>query len=378
MESGITVAADMTNGFTQALQNAAVWLIPFVLLAVFVVVWTIYVRIRTLSLIKPTLLDVPISGDASDICGAVTAVVSACENVKCRATFFDLYIRGSLCPRFSLELVFHKGVFRFFVWTDAHFKDILVREISARLRGIAPKETKDYADEILNKQTGIPIDIFVSEYAPYNTRELSAKHITYTDIFESGKILGLARPLGSGESLCAQLILHTQKNASTLCDLRIVYIAGKVVFQKERQDMLLEPFAVTGDGESGILLPWRNTARVSLWTDFFSISGLLGALGCIFSVRLEPMRSAMLRAKKSAMLDAYVQRSYFYQFSIRKSFLLAREKRRVAAIPEIMTVAKDISREVSAQAEYVVPTPAPSIRQAASEIIRLPPENLPV
>ncbi len=378
MESGIIETVNMTNSFTQALQTTAVWWAPLVLLAVFAVVWTIYVRIRALSVMKTMLFEIPISNDASDIGNVVDAVAAVCGGIGYHTTLFGLYVRGSLRPWFSLELVFHEGFFRFFVWTDMRFKDIFISGLSARLHGIAPKEAIEYTDKILSGWAGSQLDIFVAEYAPDDAHALSARSVTYADIFESKSILGLARSLGNGESLCAQLICGTRQNADMRCGLRIAYAAGGNVFREEHVAVLLEPLTIAGAGKSGVLWPKCDTKHVSLLSDFFSSAGFRGVAEGLFSARFEPIHSAIFRAKKNAMLDAYARRAYFYPFLTGKSFSLALEKQHTAPISEIVPAQKDMRAEIIKQVENVAHTPALAMKARASTITRLPPENLPI
>lgn len=133
----------INNSLWVVWYTAPLWL-PIISAMMAWQLWIQYARKRFYTSNKKILLEVRLPQDITKSPIAMELVLTALYITSREGTFVDRLIKGQKRPYFSLELVSLGGSIRFFIWTEANYKNLIEAQIYAQYPGVEIIESPDY------------------------------------------------------------------------------------------------------------------------------------------------------------------------------------------------------------------------------------------
>ncbi len=155
----------------------APFVIPLILIYVFVQLWVRYVQLKYISKLKSFLFEIKIPKDIQKSPLAMEIVLGAMQ-ASGAATYTEAYLDGKVKGWFSLELVSIEGQVHFYIWSsEPKFKKILEAQIYAQYPTVEVYEVppeKDYVrqfvfDPLKNIVWGLQFKLLEKDIYPIKT-----------------------------------------------------------------------------------------------------------------------------------------------------------------------------------------------------------------
>jgi len=129
------------------ISYSPIWL-PILLMIIAWKLWVRYVRALFWSKQKRILLEIKLPKEITKSPLAMETFLIALHQTGREGTWFAKYWEGKTRPWFSLEMVSIEGVVRFFIWTEAAFKNIIEAQLYAQYPNVEIYEVPDYTEGI--------------------------------------------------------------------------------------------------------------------------------------------------------------------------------------------------------------------------------------
>ena len=140
------------------------WLwLPVFLGAIFIELWTKYLKIKALKKIKWLLLEVKIPRDIMRTPKAMEQIFSGLHGIITKVKFLDKYFKGKVQEWFSFEIAGIDGAIYFFIRTPEQFRNLVEAQIHSQYPNAEISEVLDYAGPFSKKVPGTGYDIAGAE-----------------------------------------------------------------------------------------------------------------------------------------------------------------------------------------------------------------------
>ncbi len=333
------------------------WL-PVILFLIFWKLWLYYIRSRFVSKIDWTILEIKLPREIMKGPRAMEVVLNMLYQPS-DGNFLDKYWKGFLRPWFSLEIASIGGKIHFFVYTQRFFRNLVEAQIYAQYPDVEITEVDDYSKAAfidgfgrewgcwgtefgLTKEDAYPIRTYID----YGLHETMTKEEQKTDPLTS--FIEFLGSLKDGEQAWFQILIRATKK-----DWKE---EGKKLIEKllERDKKLMEGElpkkfspgetevvkAIEKDvskygfdtGIRGIYLARNDKFNP---TNIASLIGVMKQYNAMDLNGFKPVNPTSVNyflkkkreaGKKTKILDAFRQRSYFYMPYDRKAFVLNTEE----------------------------------------------------
>lgn len=196
-----------------------IWL-PVLLIILFWKLWVRYVRALFFSKMKRILLEIKLPKEITKSPVAMELFLTALHQTGREGTWYAKFWEGKTRPWFSLEMVSIEGVVRFFIWTEASFKNIIEAQLYAQYPTVEIYEVPDYTEGIffdkdkiglmgtnfeLAKSSVYPIKTYVD----FGLDKADTKEEYKTDPITP--IIEFLGSMGRGEQVWFQIIIRAHK-----------------------------------------------------------------------------------------------------------------------------------------------------------------------
>ena len=201
------------------ISTAPIWL-PILLIIIGWKLWVRYIRALFWSKQKRILLEIKLPKEITKSPLAMELFLTALHQTGREGTWYAKFWEGKTRPWFSLEMVSIDGVVRFFIWTEASFKNIIEAQLYAQYPTVEIYEVPDYTEGIffdkdkiglvgtnfeLSKSTAYPIKTYIDYGLDKADTKEEFKIDPITPIIE---FLG---SMGKGEQAWIQILIRAHK-----------------------------------------------------------------------------------------------------------------------------------------------------------------------
>jgi len=191
------------------------WLwLPVFLFAVFIELWTKYLKIRAIKKINWLLLEVKTPRDVEKTPKSMEQIFSGFHGVLTKIKFLDKYFKGKVQEWFSLEIAGIDGAVYFFIRTPEQFRALVEAQIHAQYPDAEITEVLDYAGPLINKIPSKTYDISGTElifdkddYMPIRTYQAFEEKETERRVDTMASFLEILSKLKPGENIFIQYII---------------------------------------------------------------------------------------------------------------------------------------------------------------------------
>ncbi len=129
------------------ISTAPIWL-PILLIIIGWKLWVRYVRALFWSKQKRILLEIKLPKEITKSPLAMETFLIGLHQTGREGTWYAKFWEGKTRPWFSLEMISIEGVVRFFIWTEAAFKNIIEAQLYAQYPTVEIYEASDYTEGI--------------------------------------------------------------------------------------------------------------------------------------------------------------------------------------------------------------------------------------
>ena len=201
------------------ISTAPIWL-PILLIIIGWKLWVRYIRALFWSKQKRILLEIKLPKEITKSPLAMELFLTALHQTGREGTWYAKFWEGKTRPWVSLEMVSIDGVVRFFIWTEASFKNIIEAQLYAQYPTVEIYEVPDYTEGIffdkdkiglvgtnfeLSKSTAYPIKTYIDYGLDKADTKEEFKIDPITPIIE---FLG---SMGKGEQAWIQILIRAHK-----------------------------------------------------------------------------------------------------------------------------------------------------------------------
>ncbi len=333
------------------------WL-PVILFLVFWKLWLYYIRSRFVSKIDWTILEIKLPREIMKGPRAMEVALNVFHQTK-DGNLIEKYWQGWLRPWFSLEIASIGGEIHFFVYTQRFFRNLVEAQIYAQYPDVEITEVDDYSKAAfidgfgkewgcwgtefgLTEEDAYPIRTYID----YGLHETMTKEEQKTDPITS--FIEFCGSIKEGEQVWFQILIRATKK-----DWKE---EGKKLIEKllERGKKLMEgeqPKKLSPGETEVIKAIERDVSKYGFDTGIrgiylarnekfnpTNIASLVGTMKQYNAVNLNGFKlvnptsvdyffkKKREAGKKTKILDAFRQRSYFYMPYDRKAFVLNTEE----------------------------------------------------
>ncbi len=321
--------------------------------------WINYIHTRFVNSLSWTLLEIKIPREITKSPRAMELILSALHNTK-SGNFADKYWKGFLKMWYSFEIVSVEGQIHFLIYVQTPFRNFVEAQIYSQYPGAEVSEVDDYADIVSPRDIGKDWEMWGTELAL--VKEDAYPIRTYVDFgLDTGKtkeeekidpLTSFLESLGSlkeGEQIWFQILIRA---ADSDWKSRAEAVAEELQKKKGapgEEDEFTKSILSPGKREV-LTAVERNVSKLGYETGIRAVylakkesyNGirpvfLLGAMKQYSTQNMngfKPDRTTSVdylfkktreAKKKSELLRAFQQRSYFYIPFRRKSFVLNTE-----------------------------------------------------
>lgn len=199
--------------------TAPIWL-PILLIIIGWKLWVRYIRSLFWSKQKRILLEIKLPKEITKSPIAMELFLTALHQTGREGTWYAKFWEGKTRPWFSLEMVSIEGVVRFFIWTEASFKNIIEAQLYAQYSTVEIYEVPDYTEGVFfdkNKTGLIGTNFELSKSSAYPIKTYVDFGLDKADTKEEFKIdpitsiIEFLGSIGKGEQVWFQIIIRAHK-----------------------------------------------------------------------------------------------------------------------------------------------------------------------
>lgn len=342
------------------------WL-PVILFFVFWKIWLYYIRSRFIYKLDWTILEIKLPREIMKGPRAMEVVLNVLHQTA-DGNLWEKYWQGRLRAWFSLEIVSIGGEIHFFIYTQRFFKNLVESQIYAQYPDVEITEVDDYSKEAfidgfgrewgcwgtefgLTAEDAYPIRTYID----YGLHETMTKEEQKTDPITS--FIEFLGSLKEGEQVWFQILIRATKKkwqdeGKKLVE-KLMKEAGVIPKSEKPKEGVVEMgvFKLTPGQTEIIKAIERDVAKLGFDSgirglylarnDRFNpvnIASLVGVMKQYNALNLngfKPVNPTSVNyflkkkreaGKKTKILDAFRQRSYFYMPYDRKAFVLNTEE----------------------------------------------------
>lgn len=199
--------------------TAPIWL-PILLIIIGWKLWVRYIRSLFWSKQKRVLLEIKVPKEITKSPVAMELFLTALHQTGREGTWYAKFWEGKTRPWFSLEMVSIEGVVRFFIWTEASFKNIVEAQLYAQYPTVEIYEVPDYTEGIFfdkDKMGLIGTNFEFTKSSAYPIKTYVDYGLDKADTKEEFKIdpitpiIEFLGSIGKGEQVWFQIIIRAHK-----------------------------------------------------------------------------------------------------------------------------------------------------------------------
>ncbi len=352
------------------------WL-PVVLALTLWEYWIRYIRARFEAGNEHILLEIRMPKEINKTPTAMELFLNSLFQTGGEATFIDRIWKGKTRPWFSLEIASIEGQVRFFIWTRAYWKPLILSQIYAQYPNVEVDEVQDYTDAVpyfdpakvnlwgCNFELTKPDPYPIKTYVDYGmTKEI--KDMVEGEKAKLDPITPMIEYMGSvgrGEQVWFQIIIRANKKEK----LKPGTIFGKTDWKEEGKEEIKKLQAAAAPKEEGgkgtpltkgqnevIEAIEKSIAKIGFDCgirgiyiadkDVFNPVNIAGLTGSVrqynsntlngfkpknttsFDYPWQDYKNVRINKKKKGMLTAYRNRGYFFYPHKDKNFVLTVEE----------------------------------------------------
>lgn len=217
------IANNLSDLEAKALKNiltfSPIW-IPIILLIIFWQLWVGYVRAFFRSKQKRVLLEIKLPKEITKSPVAMELFLTGLHQTGREGTWYAKFWEGKTRPWFSLEMVSIEGVARFFIWTEAFFKNIIEAQLYSQYPTVEIYEVSDYTEGIVfdkEKFSLMGTNFKLTKPDPYPIKTYVDYGLDKADVKEEFKIdpitpiIEFLGSMGKGEQAWLQILIRAHK-----------------------------------------------------------------------------------------------------------------------------------------------------------------------
>lgn len=201
------------------ISTLPIWL-PLILIIIGWKLWVMYVRALFWSKQKRILLEIKLPKEITKSPIAMEMFLVGLHQTGREGTWYAKFWEGKARPWFSLEMVSVEGSVRFFIWTEAFFKNIIEAQLYAQYSTVEIYEVSDYTEGVffdkdkvsligtnftLTKPNAYPIKTYVD----FGLDKADTKEEYKTDPITP--IIEFLGSVGKGEQAWIQILIRAHK-----------------------------------------------------------------------------------------------------------------------------------------------------------------------
>ncbi|KKR44864.1 MAG: hypothetical protein UT90_C0005G0008 [Parcubacteria group bacterium GW2011_GWA1_40_21] len=201
------------------ISYSPIWL-PILLIIIGWKLWVRYIRALFWSKQKRILLEIKLPKEITKSPLAMETFLIGLHQTGREGTWYAKFWEGKTRPWFSLEMVSTEGVVRFFIWTEASFKNIIEAQLYAQYPTVEIYEAPDYTEGVFfdkdkiglmgtnfefSKSSAYPIKTYVD----YGLDKADTKEEYKTDPITP--IIEFLGSMGKGEQAWIQILIRAHK-----------------------------------------------------------------------------------------------------------------------------------------------------------------------
>ncbi|MBI2635688.1 MAG: hypothetical protein HYW79_04110 [Parcubacteria group bacterium] len=198
------------------------WLwLPVFLIAIFIELWTQYLKSRALKKINWLLLEIKIPRDIQKTPKSMEQVFAGLHGVLTGIKFLDKYWKGKVQEWFSFEIAGIDGMVYFFIRTPEQFRNLVEAQIHAQYPDAEILEVLDYAGPMGNKVPSKTNDISGAElildkddFYPIRTYLSFEEKEEERQVDPMAPFLEILSKLKSGENIFIQYLMKPTNEKS--------------------------------------------------------------------------------------------------------------------------------------------------------------------
>lgn len=342
------------------------WL-PVILFLIFWKLWLYYIRARFISKLDWTILEIKLPREIMKGPRAMEVALNTFHQTK-DGNLIEKYWQGFLRPWFSLEIVSIGGEIHFFVYTQRFFRNLVEAQIYAQYPDVEITEVDDYSKTAfidgfgrewgcwgtefgLTKEDAYPIRTYID----YGLHETMTKEEQKTDPITS--FIEFLGSLKEGEQVWFQILIRATKKkwedeGKKLVE-KLMKEAGVIPKSEKPKEGVVEMgvFKLTPGQTEVIKAIERDVSKLGFdagirglylarnekfnLTNIASLVGVMKQYNAMNLNGFKPVNPTSVNyflkkkreaGKKTKILNAFRQRSYFYMPYDRKAFVLNTEE----------------------------------------------------
>lgn len=342
------------------------WL-PVILFLIFWKLWLYYIRSRFVSKLDWTILEIRLPREIMKGPRAMEVVLNVLHQTK-DGNLLEKYWKGFLRPWFSLEIVSIGGEIHFFIYTQRFFRNLVESQIYAQYPDVEITEVDDYSKAAfingfgrewgcwgtefgLTEEDAYPIRTYVD----YGLHETMTKEEQKTDPITS--FIEFFGSLKEGEQIWFQILIRATKKkwqdeGKKLVE-KLMKEAGVIPKSEKPKEGMIEMgvFKLTPGQTEVIKAIERDVSKLGFDVgirglylarndrfNLVNIASLVGVMKQYNAMNLNGfklvnpttvdyfLKKKREAKKKTKILNAFRQRSYFYMPYDRKVFILNTEE----------------------------------------------------
>lgn len=216
------VLARMLEIFSTLWTFWSVWL-PLLLGITFYEIWMRYVHTKYIYERQNILLEIRIPKEILKSPIAMEMFFNTLY-LTSSGSFVTVFLKGSVRPWFSLEMVSTGGNVRFFIWTQKDFKNVIEAQMYSQYPNVEIYEVDDYCadfvyDQEVNNVTGAQLGLTkadpypIKTYVDYGLDKDPKEEFKIDPITPLIEFLGSLKPL---EQACVQILIQAHKTEKAL------------------------------------------------------------------------------------------------------------------------------------------------------------------
>lgn len=201
------------------ISTAPIWL-PILLIIIGWKLWVRYIRSLFWSKQKRVLLEIKLPKEITKSPLAMETFLVALHQTGREGTWYAKFWEGKTRPWFSLEMVSVEGAVRFFIWTEASFKNVIEAQLYAQYPTVEIYEAPDYTEGVFfdkSKMGLIGTNFELSKSSAYPIKTYVDFGLDKADTKEEFKIdpitpiIEFLGSIGKGEQVWFQIIIRAHK-----------------------------------------------------------------------------------------------------------------------------------------------------------------------
>ncbi len=191
------------------------WLwLPVFLIALFIELWTKYLKSKAIKKINWLLLEVKIPRDIQKTPKAMEQIFAGFHGILTKIKFLDKYWKGKVQEWFSLEIVGIDGTVYFFIRTPEQFRNLVEAQIHAQYPDAEILEVLDYAGPLSGKTpsktndiSGVELILDKNDFYPIKTYQSFEEKEEERQVDPMAPFLEILSKLKPGENIFIQYLI---------------------------------------------------------------------------------------------------------------------------------------------------------------------------